>query len=166
MQRWESNSKEELTSKKEKGPRAEILKGLDKRKVQINNNTTSIPKFCPKSPHTKPENGDNSTVRKLFPRAGLLKQSLSYLDNLQSWRGENIRIWSYLLKTGLDKVFREEISNKVQEGIQAGHFIILLPRPQLLLEFGVPWVDSQDQDDPQHGGNDGRGHVIHHGPGA
>lgn len=69
----------------------------------------------------------------------------------------------YLLKTGLDQVFRKEISNKVQEGIQAGHFIVLLSRPQLLLEFGVPWVDSQDQDDPQHRGDDGCGHVIHHG---
>lgn len=69
----------------------------------------------------------------------------------------------YLLKTGLDQVFRKEIANKVQEGIQAGHFIILLPWPQLLLEFGVSWVDRQDQDDPQHRSNDGCGHVIHHG---
>lgn len=74
----------------------------------------------------------------------------------------DIRTLGYLLKTGLDKVFREEISNKVQKGIQAGHFIVLLPRPQLLLEFGVPRVDSQDQDDPQHCSDDGRGHVIYH----
>lgn len=93
-----------------------------------------------------------------------MKQTLSYhLGNLGGWRDENIRTLHYLLKAGLDKVFREEISNKVQKGIQAGHFIILHPRPQLLLEFGVPWVDSQDQDDPQDRGDDGRGHVIHHG---
>ena len=69
----------------------------------------------------------------------------------------------YLLETGLDQVFREEISDKVQKGIQAGHLVVLLPRPQLLLKSGVPWVDGQDQDHPQDCGDDGRGHVIHHG---
>lgn len=72
----------------------------------------------------------------------------------------------YLLETGLDQVFREEIPNQVQKGVQAGHFVVLLPRPQLLLKSGVPRMDGQDQDDPQDRGDDGRGHVIHHGPRA
>lgn len=67
------------------------------------------------------------------------------------------------METGLHQVLREEISNEIQEGIQARHLVVLLARPQLLLEFGIARVDGQHQDDPQHCGNDGRRHVIHHG---
>lgn len=92
-----------------------------------------------------------------------LKLSLNYhgLDGRLDWGDPGAL--GYLLETGLYQVLREEISNEIQEGIQAGHLVVLLPRPQLLLEFGIPRVDGQHQDDPQHSGNDGRGHVIYHG---
>lgn len=79
------------------------------------------------------------------------------------WTGMTLGALGYLLETGLHQVLREEISNEIQKGIQTRHLVVFLPWPQLLLEFGIAWVDGQHQDDPQHCGNDGRGHVIHHG---
>ena len=75
---------------------------------------------------------------------------------------------SYLLEAGLHQVFREQVPDEVQEGVQTADLLVLGGRVLLLTapEFGVSRVDPQDQDDPQDGSYDRSGHVVDHGPGA
>lgn len=72
--------------------------------------------------------------------------------------------FEYLLEAGPHQVLRKEVSDQVEEGVQAADLLVLCgcgcrAAPQ----FGVAWVDSQNQNDSQDGGNYSGGHVVRHG---
>lgn len=70
----------------------------------------------------------------------------------------------YLLEAGLHQVLREQVPEQVQEGVQTVDLLVLGGRAGgFSPQFGVPRVDAYHQDDPEDGGDDSGGHVVHHG---
>ncbi len=73
----------------------------------------------------------------------------------------------YLLKTGLDQVIREKVSDQIQKGVQTAHFLVLGGGVDLTgPEFWVPGVYSKHQDYTQNSSDYCGGHVVHHCSGA
>lgn len=73
---------------------------------------------------------------------------------------------TYLLKTGLHQVLWEKISDKIKEGVHAGHVVVFLSLSEVSPQLGVSWVDEQHEDHSQDGCDHRRRHVVHHSPGA
>lgn len=74
------------------------------------------------------------------------------------------RCWGYLLEAGLHQVLREEVSDQVEESVQAADLLVL--RGWVLTaspQFRVPRVNPQHEDDPEDGSDYSGGHVVHHG---